>query len=88
MKSSNSSLMHNIFLPLFVFLIFVSNSACNVTNSVAMEGRDIMIDKLNNCNIPVGLYFNHDTIGNDLSNIDSLKNVDIIGDVIYDNLFK
>ncbi len=88
MKRINLGLIHYVFLLVIVLFIFVSNSSCKVANSVAMQGKDIIVNTINNCNIPVAIIFKIDTSDKVAVNIDTINNGNIIGDVIYDNLFK
>jgi hypothetical protein len=85
MKKFNIGLLHFVFLIVVALFITVSLSSCSVKDNVALNGKDLIFDKLKGLHVPKNIRLKSNTSKVDVEQFD---NKETTGDFRYDNLYK
>ena len=81
-------LVHYVFMITVVLFLIVSLSSCNMSGNVALNGRDLIIEKMKGLQVPTGVSLKSDTSILMVGKVDTTDNIELTGDFRYDNLFK
>jgi len=88
MKRVGMGLVHYVFMITVVLFLIVSLSSCNMSGNVALNGRDLIIEKMKGLQVPTGVSLKSDTSILMVGKVDTTDNIELTGDFRYDNLFK
>lgn len=88
MKRVGMGLVHYVFMIAVVFFLIVSLSSCNMTGSVVLNGKDLIIEKMKGLQVPTGVSLKSDTSKVEDVKVDTNGNNETTGDFRYDNMFK
>ena len=88
MKRVGMGLIHHVFMIAVVLFLVVSLSSCNMTGNVVLNGKNLIIEKMNGLSVPTGISLKSDTSKLELGKLDTTRNKELTGDFRYDNLFK
>ena len=71
-----------------VLFLIVSLSSCNMTGNVVLNGKDLIIDKMKELQVPTGISLKSDTRKSEVEKVDTTDNFELTVDFRYNNLFK
>ena len=76
------------FMIAVVLFLIVSLSSCNMTGNVVLNGKDLIIDKMKELQVPTGISLKSDTRKSEVEKVDTTDNFELTVDFRYNNLFK
>ena len=88
MKKEIMGLVHFVFLIVVVLSLVVTLSSCNMTENVALNGKNLITDKLKDFKLPLVVSLKSDTSLAEMVKDDKSSNKEITSDYRYDNMFK
>ena len=88
MKSVGKGFIHHVYMIAVVLVLIVSLSACKVSGNVALNGKDLIIEKMKGLSVPTGISLKSDRSKLKVGKVDIIDNIELTGDFRYDNLFR